>query len=131
MIDIEINSKSGFCFGVVTAIEKAETELEGGHSLYSLGDIVHNSQEVSRLSEKGLRPIRYEDLSSLRDKRVLFRAHGEPPEIYAEARSRGLEIIDATCPVVLSPSARSARPMRKPPAREVRSLSLASWGMLK
>ena len=102
MIDIEINSKSGFCFGVVTAIEKAETELEGGHSLYSLGDIVHNSQEVSRLSEKGLRPIRYEDLSSLRDKRVLFRAHGEPPEVYAEAQSRGLEIIDATCPVVLS-----------------------------
>ncbi|WP_296162646.1 4-hydroxy-3-methylbut-2-enyl diphosphate reductase [uncultured Porphyromonas sp.] len=102
MIDIEINSKSGFCFGVVTAIEKAETELEGGHSLYSLGDIVHNSQEVSRLSEKGLRPIRYEDLSHLRDKRVLFRAHGEPPEVYAEARTRGLEIIDATCPVVLS-----------------------------
>ena len=102
MIEIEINSKSGFCFGVVTAIEKAETELEGGHSLYSLGDIVHNSQEVSRLSEKGLRPIRYEDLSRMRDKRVLFRAHGEPPEVYAEARARGLEIIDATCPVVLS-----------------------------
>lgn len=102
MIDIEINSKSGFCFGVVTAIKKAETELEGGRSLYSLGDIVHNSQEVSRLSQKGLQPIHYDELSQLRDKRVLFRAHGEPPKVYEEARANGLEIIDATCPVVLS-----------------------------
>lgn len=103
MIDIEINSRSGFCFGVVTAIEKAERELEGGRRpLYSLGDIVHNSQEVLRLADKGLEPIQYDDFRKLRDARVLFRAHGEPPEVYEKARANGLEIIDATCPVVLS-----------------------------
>lgn len=103
MIEIEINSRSGFCFGVVTAIEKAERELEGRqHPLYSLGDIVHNSQEVLRLADKGLQPIQYDQFRELRDGRVLFRAHGEPPEVYEKARANGLEIIDATCPVVLS-----------------------------
>jgi len=98
---IEIDADSGFCFGVVTAIRKAEQELVARGSLYCLGDIVHNSNEVERLRAKGLRTITHEELSSLHDVKVLLRAHGEPPSTYALARERGIEIIDATCPVVL------------------------------
>lgn len=98
---IEIDADSGFCFGVVTAIRKAEQELVARGSLYCLGDIVHNSNEVERLRAKGLRTITHEELSSLHDVKVLLRAHGEPPSTYALARERGIDIIDATCPVVL------------------------------
>lgn len=98
---IEIDSDSGFCFGVVTAIRKAEEELNEGGSLYCLGDIVHNSNEVDRLVDKGLRTITHHDLQELLGVKVLLRAHGEPPSTYELARSRGIEIIDATCPVVL------------------------------
>lgn len=99
--EIEIDSDSGFCFGVVTAIRKAEEELHARGSLYCLGDIVHNSNEVERLRAKGLRTITHTDLESLQDVKVLLRAHGEPPSTYRTARERGIEIIDATCPVVL------------------------------
>lgn len=98
---IEIDADSGFCFGVVTAIRKAEQELDARGSLYCLGDIVHNSNEVERLRAKGLRTITHTDLESLRDVKVLLRAHGEPPATYHTASERGIEIIDATCPVVL------------------------------
>ncbi len=99
---IEIDADSGFCFGVVTAINKAEEELAKGDStLYCLGDIVHNSDEVSRLARKGLRIINHDDLNQLRGVKVLLRAHGEPPSTYEAARARDIEIIDATCPVVL------------------------------
>lgn len=98
---IEIDADSGFCFGVVTAIRKAEEELHARGSLYCLGDIVHNSAEVGRLRDKGLRTITHEELNRLSDVKVLLRAHGEPPSTYAMARQRGIEIIDATCPVVL------------------------------
>ena len=98
---IEIDSDSGFCFGVVTAIRKAEEELAKGQPLYCLGDIVHNSDEVQRLSDKGLKVITHADLASLHGAKVLLRAHGEPPSTYATARDNGIEIIDATCPVVL------------------------------
>ncbi len=98
---VEIDEKSGFCFGVVTAIHKAETELEASGTLYCLGDIVHNSNEVERLESHGLCTITHEDLKRLRDVKVLLRAHGEPPSTYDLARRNNIEIIDATCPVVL------------------------------
>lgn len=101
MIDIEIDSHSGFCFGVTTAIQKAEEELGKTGKLYCLGDIVHNSDEVQRLNEKGLQIITHEDLAHLHDVKVLLRAHGEPPSTYEIARRNNIEIIDATCPVVL------------------------------
>lgn len=97
---ISIDSNSGFCFGVTSAIRTAENELQKG-SLYCLGDIVHNGQEVARLEMKGLSTIDYDDLRTLPPhSRVLLRAHGEPPSTYWIARQRGIEIIDATCPVV-------------------------------
>ena len=101
MATIEIDEDSGFCFGVVTAIQKAEAELDKSGHLYCLGDIVHNSDEVERLKNKGLVTITHDDLRKLQNVKVLLRAHGEPPETYAIARDNGIEIIDATCPVVL------------------------------
>ncbi len=101
MVDIEIDKESGFCFGVVTAIRKAEEELAKGGTLYCLGDIVHNSAEVERLERKGLITITHEELAELHDAKVLLRAHGEPPETYELARRNNIDIIDATCPVVL------------------------------
>lgn len=100
-ISIEIDSESGFCFGVVTAIRKAEEELAKGSRLYCLGDIVHNSAEVERLCGKGLETITHSRLEELRGEKVLLRAHGEPPSTYRMADKMGIEIIDATCPVVL------------------------------
>ncbi len=99
---VEIDEKSGFCFGVVTAIHKAETELEADGRLYCLGDIVHNSNEVERLQSIGLKTITHEDMKSLQGVKVLLRAHGEPPATYALASKNNIEIIDATCPVVLA-----------------------------
>ena len=98
---IEIDSNSGFCFGVVTAIKKAEEELDNSGHLYCLGDIVHNAGEVERLCGKGLVTITHEDLGKLKDVKVLLRAHGEPPQTYKTASDNNVEIIDATCPVVL------------------------------
>ncbi|MDE5642117.1 MAG: 4-hydroxy-3-methylbut-2-enyl diphosphate reductase, partial [Muribaculaceae bacterium] len=100
---IEIDPDSGFCFGVVTAINKAEAELAsiGEGTLYCLGDIVHNSDEVERLRTKGLHTITHADLKRLRGSKVLLRAHGEPPETYRMAKENNIEIVDATCPVVL------------------------------
>ena len=108
MIQIEIDSGSGFCFGVTTAIKKAEEELSASnnslkstHTLYCLGDIVHNGMEVERLHAQGLVTINHDDLAKLHDVKVLLRAHGEPPETYELANRNHIEIIDATCPVVL------------------------------
>ena len=98
---IEIDNGSGFCFGVTTAITKAEEELAHGGTLYCLGDIVHNGMECDRLREMGLITINHDDLRELHDVKVLLRAHGEPPETYELARRNNIEIIDATCPVVL------------------------------
>lgn len=100
-INIEIDSKSGFCFGVVNAIKKAEEELTKGVKLYCLGDIVHNSLEVERLSKMGLITINHEEFSKLKNAKVLLRAHGEPPSTYQIAKENNIEIIDASCPVVL------------------------------
>ena len=98
---VEIDKDSGFCFGVVNAINSAEKELLQDKDLYCLGDIVHNSQEVARLQEKGLNTINHEDLKKMRDRKVLLRAHGEPPSTYLIAQQNNIQIIDATCPVVL------------------------------
>ena len=100
-MEIEIDSGSGFCFGVTTAIRKAEEELEKGGILYCLGDIVHNGMECERLKDMGLVTINHDDMRELHDVKVLLRAHGEPPETYELARRNNIEIIDATCPVVL------------------------------
>ena len=101
MLQIEIDSGSGFCFGVTTAIKKAEEELARGETLYCLGDIVHNSMECERLRKMGLVTIDHEQMSRLHNVKVLLRAHGEPPATYEMARRNNIEIIDATCPVVL------------------------------
>lgn len=101
MVRIEIDKESGFCPGVVAAIRKAEAELAATGRLYCLGDIVHNSNEVERLEQKGLITITHDDLKRLHDVKVLLRAHGEPPETYHIAKENRIEIIDATCPVVL------------------------------
>jgi 4-hydroxy-3-methylbut-2-enyl diphosphate reductase len=98
---VEIDKDSGFCFGVVNAIQSAEKELTIDNELYCLGDIVHNSQEVARLQKKGLCTINHEDLKNMHNKRVLLRAHGEPPSTYTTAEQNSIRIIDATCPVVL------------------------------
>lgn len=98
---IEIDNGSGFCHGVVTAIHKAEEELAKGGPLYCLGDIVHNNREVDRLCELGLITIDHEQFNQLHDAKVLLRAHGEPPSTYETAQRNNIEIIDATCPVVL------------------------------
>lgn len=98
---VEIDPHSGYCFGVEFAIQMAEDEMHDGNHLYCLGDIVHNNMEVDRLYQKGLRTIDREQLAKLRDCKVLIRAHGEPPETYQMALQNNIELIDASCPVVL------------------------------
>jgi len=101
MPNIEIDEKSGFCFGVVKAITKAEEELVKGDVLYCLGDIVHNGQEVDRLSKMGLITIDHKQFAELKNAKVLLRAHGEPPSTYETAKKNKITLIDASCPVVL------------------------------
>ncbi|KAA5266210.1 4-hydroxy-3-methylbut-2-enyl diphosphate reductase [Bacteroides faecis] len=113
MIKVEIDEGSGFCFGVVTAIHKAEEELAKGETLYCLGDIVHNSREVDRLKAMGLITINRDEFRQLRNAKVLLRAHGEPPETYQIAQENNIEIIDATCPVVLRLQKRIKQEFRK------------------
>lgn len=99
---IEIDEGSGFCFGVTTAIKKAEEVLASHGNLYCLGDIVHNGREVERLKKLGLLTVNHHDLEQMHDSTVLLRAHGEPPQTYAVAKSHNISVIDATCPVVLN-----------------------------
>lgn len=101
-IKVEIDAKSGFCHGVIRAIKKAEQELAVSGSLYCLGDIVHNSEEVARLGQRGLHTIDQARFGQLRDTKVLFRAHGEPPEIYDIAKKNNITVVDASCGVVLA-----------------------------
>jgi 4-hydroxy-3-methylbut-2-enyl diphosphate reductase len=100
-MQVTIDKNSGYCFGVEYAIQMAEDEMENGGELYCLGDIVHNDMEVKRLNEKGLRIISREELKDLSDCKVLIRAHGEPPDTYKLALKNNIELIDASCPVVL------------------------------
>lgn len=98
---IEIDQNSGFCFGVVNAIKLAEKALEQTGELYCLGEIVHNTKEVERLQKKGLKTIDHTQLDSLAEKKVMFRAHGEPPSTYEKIKAHNIKLVDATCPVVL------------------------------
>ena len=98
---VDIDKNSGYCFGVEFAIQMAEDEMDQAPTLYCLGDIVHNDMEVKRLHDKGLRVINRDELAELHDSKVLIRAHGEPPETYELAMKNNLELIDASCPVVL------------------------------
>ena len=100
-MDVTIDQKSGFCFGVVYAIEMAEEILKKDHKLYCLGDIVHNNKEVDRLNNLGLEIINHQQLESLNNCKVLIRAHGEPPSTYEIALKNDIELLDASCPVVL------------------------------
>jgi len=97
---VTVDQSSGFCWGVVRTIEIAEEELAGGPELYSLGPVIHNPVEIERLRARGLEPVTRDDLKNLRGKRVLIRAHGEPPSTYELAREFGVTLVDATCPVV-------------------------------
>ncbi|WP_319592043.1 4-hydroxy-3-methylbut-2-enyl diphosphate reductase [uncultured Draconibacterium sp.] len=99
---VEIDRRSGFCFGVINAIKAAEDELKESKQLYCLGDIVHNGMEVERLERMGLKSISKEEFFTLSNCKVLIRAHGEPPETYEYAKDNNVELIDATCPVVLT-----------------------------
>ena len=98
---VEIDKNSGFCFGVVYAIQMAEDILDQGEPLFCLGDIVHNELEVLRLKNKGLKIIDHDQLASIHHSKVLIRAHGEPPSTYKTALDNNIELIDASCPVVL------------------------------
>lgn len=100
-LSVQIDRNSGFCFGVVYAIEMAEDILDQYGQLYCLGDIVHNDEEVKRLEKRGLEIVSHEDLKTLYNAKVLIRAHGEPPSTYERALQNNLELIDASCPVVL------------------------------
>lgn len=100
-LDVTIDSDSGFCFGVVYAIDMAEEILAEDGYLYCLGDIVHNDEEVSRLKDMGLKIISHEDLANIKNEKVLIRAHGEAPETYRTALENNITLIDASCPVVL------------------------------
>ncbi len=100
-LQVTIDQESGFCFGVVYAIEMAEEILDEQGYLYCLGDIVHNDEEVERLKERGLKIINHDDLKSIKNERVLIRAHGEPPETYKTALENNIILMDASCPVVL------------------------------
>jgi len=100
MIKIELDPEAGFCFGVDQVIKTAEAHLKKGEKLFGLGEMVHNSQEVSRLNRLGLRTINHSELENELPGKILFRAHGEPPQTYQLAREKGIEIIDGTCPIV-------------------------------
>ena len=97
---VVIDENSGFCFGVVRAISEAESALKQRGEVYSLGDIVHNRVEVQRLEQLGLHTVSHEDMPRLGGRTLLIRAHGEPPRTYTHAEQLGIDIVDATCPVV-------------------------------
>ena len=119
MFNIEIDEGSGFCFGVTTAITKAEEVLTRDQHLYCLGDIVHNERECDRLREMGLEMIDHETFTSLRGAKVLLRAHGEPPSTYQQAETQDITIIDATCPVVLNLQRRIKRVYQESPDAQI------------
>ena len=99
-LKVEIDDRSGFCFGVVKAIDKAEELLETNKTIYSIGEIVHNEEEIRRLEKKGLKTINYEQLKQLKNETVLFRAHGEPPSTYKTSEENNNTIVDASCPII-------------------------------
>lgn len=101
MMQVEIDPHAGFCFGVRRAIDTATDILDSGENLYSLGEMVHNEEEVHRLEDIGMHTIEHTSMANARGKNVLIRAHGEPPETYGKAKANNLKLIDATCPIVI------------------------------
>lgn len=128
MSTIEIDNKSGFCFGVVKAISKAEEELAKGGTLYCLGDIVHNGQEVERLAKMGLVTIDHEQFAQLHNVKVLLRAHGEPPLTYQIAEKNNITLIDASCPVVLKLQSRIKKAYENAPTDDTQILIYGHHG---
>lgn len=128
MTNIEIDNKSGFCFGVVKAINKAEEELAKGETLYCLGDIVHNGQEVERLAKMGLITINHDEFAKLHDVKVLLRAHGEPPTTYELAKKNNITLIDASCPVVLKLQARIKKSYESTPTPDTQIVIFGHHG---
>ena len=118
-LQVEIDKGSGFCFGVTTAIQKAEEELSSGKKLYCLGDIVHNGMECERLRRMGLVTLDHEEMTHLHNATMLLRAHGEPPETYEKAAQNHIEIVDATCPVVLQLQRRIRRQFEANPEAQI------------
>ena len=118
-MNIEIEEKSGFCFGVQNAIDRAEEEAENRNTLYSLGEIVHNQAEVSRLKNMGIEPITGDTFKNLQNASVLIRAHGVPPEIYKIAEDNNITVIDATCPIVLRLQREIAKEFTHHPERQI------------
>ncbi len=126
--NIEIDKKSGFCFGVVNAIQKAEEELAKGETLYCLGDIVHNGEEVERLAALGMITITHEEFKNLRDVKVLLRAHGEPPSTYEIAKQNNITLVDASCPVVLKLQSRIKKAYETVPTPDTQILIYGHHG---
>lgn len=118
-VKIEIDENSGFCFGVVNAIKKSEETLQNDKKLYCLGDIVHNTQEVERLKNLGLETINHQQFQQLSNTKVLLRAHGEPPSTYQIANENNIEIIDASCPVVLQLQKKIKRAFEENPTQQI------------
>ena len=116
---VEIDNQSGFCFGVTTAINKAEEKLAEEKTLYCLGDIVHNGMECQRLRDMGLETINHNDLEHLHDVKVMLRAHGEPPQTYILAKKNNIEIVDTTCPVVLQLQKRRKKQFDENPEAQI------------
>lgn len=112
-VEVEIDEKSGFCYGVIRAIETTESELKHDESLYSLGEIVHNTVEVNRLEEKGLKTISHDNIGEIKGRKMVIRAHGEPPSTYKIAEENNIKVIDCTCPVVLKLQERIKRSYEK------------------
>jgi 4-hydroxy-3-methylbut-2-en-1-yl diphosphate reductase len=129
MVKIEIDKHSGFCMGVVKAIQSAEKFLnENDGALYSLGDIVHNNKEVERLETKGMQTIDHDFLKSIRNANVLFRAHGEPPSTYEIAKENNINLIDATCPVVLGLQAKIRKKFQTAEAKDTQIVIFGKKG---
>lgn len=125
---ITIDENSGFCFGVIHAIQTAEEYLQTHESLFCLGDIVHNNEEVKRLTDIGLRVISFEQFKQLHDTTVLIRAHGEPPSTYKVAKDNNIKLIDATCPVVLKLQQRIRDFYNNPANKEIQILIFGKKG---
>lgn len=129
MAKIEIDKHSGFCMGVVKAIQSAEKFLnENDGALYSLGDIVHNNKEVERLESRGMQTIDHDFLKSIRNANVLFRAHGEPPSTYEIAKENNINLIDATCPVVLGLQAKIRKKYQTAEAKDTQIVIFGKKG---
>lgn len=118
-MQVDVDRSACFCFGVVEAIRQAEELLDAGEELYCLGQIVHNEEELKRLEQKGLQYVSIGDFPHLRGKKVLIRAHGEPPETYKLAKDYGIELIDGTCPIVLKLQGRIREAHESNPSEQI------------